>query len=425
MQPVVFGINHTTAPLALRERLAVADDQLPQLLSALQAESGINEAVVLSTCNRTELCLVASDAMISALPAWLAQWRQLNMGQLQPALYCHQGEAAAQHLMRVACGLDSMVLGEPQILGQLKQAYSQAREQGSVGPLLERLLQQTFAAAKQVRSETSIGASAVSVAYAAVQLARQIFPALPPLKVLMVGAGDTSELVARHLYEQGVRQLTVVNRTLARGRELAERFGGHALPLTELPSALLQADVVICSTASPLPVVGVGAVERALKARKRQPMLLIDLAVPRDIEAEVADLDDAFLYTVDDLQTIVASNMAGRQQAAAQAEAMIQVRAGEFKRWLARRPLTGPIADYRNEAERLRDQAIQRALRQLDNGQEAAAVISELAHRLTNQLTHAPTKALHDTAASGDQQALEHLHNLLRPSSANTPGDAP
>ncbi len=423
MQPVVLGINHTTAPLALRERLAVADEQLPLLLGALQAENGIAEVVVLSTCNRTEFCLVANEAMIAALPAWLARWRQLNLSQLQPVLYCHQGEAAAQHLMRVACGLDSMVLGEPQILGQLKQAYSRAREQGAIGPLLERLLQQTFAAAKQVRSETSIGAAAVSVAYAAVQLARQIFPALAPLKVLLVGAGDTSELVARHLYEQGVRQLTVVNRTLGRGRQLAERFAGHALPLNELPNALLHADVVICSTASPVPVVGVGAVERALKARKRQPMLLVDLAVPRDIEAEVAELDDAFLYTVDDLQAIVAGNLAGRQQAATQAEAMIRVRAADFSRWLALRALTGPIADYRNEAERLRDQAISRALRQLEGGQPAATVISELAHRLTNQLTHAPTKALHGAAASGDQDALERLHTLLTGSPANTPGD--
>lgn len=413
MQPLVIGINHTTAPVALRERLAFADEETPAVLAALLGEPQIGEAVALSTCNRTEFYLLAEPQFGDEAAAWLARWRELDDPALSSALYCHQGDAAVVHLMRVACGLDSMVLGEPQILGQVKQAYAVARGLGCVKGMLERWFQNTFAVAKQVRSDTGIGAAAVSVAYAAVQLARQIFPTLAELRVLLVGAGDTSELVARHLYEQGVRQLTVVNRTFTRGEELASRFGGRALPFSELPQALETSDMVISSTASPLPVVGAGAVARALKIRKRQPMLLVDLAVPRDIEAEVGELDDAFLYTVDDLQSIVASNMAGRQQAAELANQMIRAQANDFNRWLTARAAIAPIASYRDEAARLRDQAVERALRQLDGGMAAADVVRELGHRLTNQLTHAPTRALHASAADGDWSIFELLRRAL------------
>lgn len=413
MQPIVIGINHTTAPVALRERLAFAEDEAPAVLAALLREPEVAEAVVLSTCNRTEFYLLAEPAFGDNACRWLGRWRQLDAVQLQPAIYCHQGLAAVTHLMRVACGLDSMVLGEPQILGQVKQAFAVARRQGAVRSILQRLFQQSFTAAKQVRSDTRIGVAAVSVAYAAVQLARQIFPALAPLKVLLIGAGETSELVARHLHEQGVTRLMVANRTFSRGQELARRFGGEALLLSDLPRALERADMVISSTASPLPVVGVGAVERALKLRKRQPMLLVDLAVPRDIEAEVTDLDDAYLYTVDDLQSIVADNLAGRQQAAEVAAAMVDEQAATFFRWLGARSAAQPISGYRDDALRLRDAAVERALRQLSSGEDSEAVVRELAQRLTNQLIHAPTRALHDAAAGGDWQTFDLLRRTL------------
>lgn len=413
MQPWVIGINHTTAPVALRERLAFAGEEAIRVLQALIAEDTVDEAVVLSTCNRTEFYLNADADFGARADAWLAAWRSLESEALSPALYRLSDVAAVEHLMRVASGLDSMVLGEPQILGQVKQAFALAQEQGTVKSILSRLFQQAFAVAKQVRSETEIGVAAVSVAFAAVQLARQIFPSLAPLQALIIGAGETSELVARHLHEQGVTKMVVANRTFSRAETLAAEFGGRAVQLADIPHVLEKTDIVISSTASPLPMVGVGAVERALKARKRQPMLLVDLAVPRDIEAEVGDLDDAFLYTVDDLQSIVARNVANRQDAARVAAGMVQEQAQRFSAWLAARSVSASIAAFREDAARQRDEAVQRAMQQLQGGVAAAAVIEELAHRLTNRLTHAPTRALNTLAASGDWRQFDALLDAL------------
>ncbi|CAM3764724.1 glutamyl-tRNA reductase [Rheinheimera salexigens] len=403
-----LGINHKTAPVALREKVAFAPEQVPMALRELTTMTSILDAVVLSTCNRTELYFSGSQTQAEQVIAWLAKFHQLDAAELQPHLYLHQDNAAAIHLMQVASGLDSLVLGEPQIFGQVKQAYNQARNAGTINPQFERLFQKTFAVAKQVRTETDIGANAVSVAFAAVSLARQIFGSLSKVKVLLIGAGETIELVARHLQEHGAEQLTVANRTYERAVNLAEQFNAQAITLAQVPPHLAQADIVISSTASTLPIVGKGMVEQALKIRRHKPMFLVDLAVPRDIESQVADLEDAYLYTVDDLQSIVAQNMNNRQQAAEQAKQMIVIGADEFAQWLALQGNVDWVRDYRQGCEQIRAELLAKAVNQLATGQDAEKVLAELSHKLSNRLMHSPTKAirqlLQDQALS--QQSL-------------------
>lgn len=408
-----LGINHKTAPVALREKVAFAPEQVPEALRELTTLANISDAVVLSTCNRTELYFNGSTAQAEQVIGWLAKFHQLDAADLQPHLYLHQDNAAAIHLMQVASGLDSLVLGEPQIFGQVKQAYSQARNAGTINPQFERLFQKTFAVAKQVRTETDIGANAVSVAFAAVSLARQIFGSLSKVKVLLIGAGETIELVAKHLQEHGAAQLTVANRTYERAVNLAKQFDAHAITLAQVPSHLGKADIVISSTASTLPIVGKGMVEQALKTRRHKPMFLVDLAVPRDIESQVADLEDAYLYTVDDLQSIVAQNLNNRQQAAEQAKQIINVGANEFAQWLALQGNVDWVRDYRQGCEQIRADLLAKAIHQLAAGQDAEKVLAELSHKLSNRLMHSPTKAirqlLQDQALS--QQSL--INTLL------------
>ena len=325
-----LGINHKTAPVGLREKVAFAPEQVHEALRELATATAVTDAVILSTCNRTELYFNGTNNQAEHVIAWLAQFHQLKVNELQPHLYLHYDRLAAEHLMRVAAGLDSLVLGEPQILGQVKQAYNQSRQAGTINPHFERLFQKTFAVAKDVRTNTDIGANAVSVAFAAVSLARQIFGKLEKVQVLLIGAGETIELVARHLAEQGAKELTVANRTYERAVLLAEQFNAKVITLSQVPMQLPQADIVISSTASTLPIVGKGMVEQALKKRRHKPMFLVDLAVPRDIEQQVAELEDAYLYTVDDLQSIVAQNVSSRQQAAEQAGVIIRQGADDF-----------------------------------------------------------------------------------------------
>ncbi len=294
---LALGINHKTASLDLREKVAFTPEALDAALRAGLREAGLSELAILSTCNRTEFYAQLSAESGAALMGWLARHRHLALDEIAGSIYQYENEEAVRHMMRVAAGLDSMVLGEPQILGQMKTAYMQAAAAGSLGPALERLFQATFAAAKQIRTETAIGAHPVSVGFAAVRLARQIFANLQDSEALLIGAGEMIELVGKHLFEQGVTKITVANRTLARGLELARQFDGRAVSLEEIPDALARADIVISSTASPLPILGKGMVERALKKRRHRPIFMVDIAVPRDIEPEVAELGDVYLYT--------------------------------------------------------------------------------------------------------------------------------
>ncbi|WP_243695499.1 glutamyl-tRNA reductase [Rheinheimera sp. D18] len=408
-----LGINHKTAPVALREQVAFAPEQLPEALRELTTLTSISDAVILSTCNRTELYFSGSTAQAEQVIAWLAQFHNVNGNELQPHLYLHQDNAAAEHLMQVASGLDSLVLGEPQIFGQVKQAYSQARNAGTVNPLFERLFQKTFAVAKQVRTDTEIGANAVSVAFAAVSLAKQIFGNLSKVRVLLIGAGETIELVAKHLQEQGAGSLVVANRTYERAVLLAQQFNAAAITLAQVPFQLAEADIVISSTASTLPIVGKGMVEQALKQRKHKPMFLVDLAVPRDIEQQVAELEDAYLYTVDDLQSIVEQNMSNRQQAAEQARSIITVGVAEFSQWLTLQGSVDWVRDYRQRCEQVRAELLAKALNQLSAGQDAEKVLTELSTKLSNRLMHSPTKAIRQLCQDDELSKPTMIDTLL------------
>lgn len=407
-----LGVNHKTASVALREQVAFTPEQLHQALPALREQTGVAEAVILSTCNRTELyCHGATST--DMLLGWLAGYHRIPLEQLREHCYAYQDDAAIEHLMAVASGLDSLVLGEPQILGQVKQAYQFARNQASVGTVMERLFQSTFRVAKTVRSETRVGENAVSVAFAAVNLARQIFAELPQSRVLLVGAGDTAELVAQHLTEHGVQQLMVANRTLERAQVVANRFQGQAHTLGELPELLPQADIVISSTASPLPIVGKGLIEKALKERKRRPILLIDLAVPRDIEEQVNELDGAYLYTVDDLQGIITENLRNREEAAEEAKVIIAEHTEAFSAWLRQLDHVDVIRDYRQRVQQMAQEQLQRAQNQLTSGKSPEAVLQELTQRLTNQFLHQPTQLMREAGAAGDDLTLAVFQRLI------------
>ncbi|TVP52358.1 MAG: glutamyl-tRNA reductase, partial [Halomonas sp.] len=343
------------------------------------------------------------------------RFHNLRVDELARCAYHYLDNDAARHLMRVAVGLDSMVLGEPQILGQLKDAYQQARQSKGLGGELERLFQHTFAVAKQVRTETGIGKNPVSVAYAAVSMASRIFDDFSRSRALLIGAGETIELVARHLHEAGVRQLTVANRTRERAELLAGPLGGTAITLQEIPDALEYADIVISSTAAPLPILGKGMVERALKKRRHRPVFMVDIAVPRDIEPEVGELADVFLYTVDDLEEVIQENRRHRQVAADQAESLIEHGVGSWQHERRIRNGGELIRDYRHHGEVLRDLSRDQALERLARGEDPAKVIERLAHQLTNRLLHQPTQAIRDAASQEHHELLNAAPRLLLP----------
>jgi glutamyl-tRNA reductase len=413
MSLLALGINHNTASVALRERVAFGPDCIDHALRELAAQPGVSEAVIVSTCNRTELYCALEQGHGEQVAQWLQQYHGLDNAEVDKAIYQHHDEEAVRHLMRVACGLDSLVLGEPQILGQIKQSYAHAQQAEVLKGSLERLFQKAFSVAKRVRTDTEIGASAVSVAFAAVSLARRIFSDLSQTKVLLVGAGETIELVARHLREQNVRQMMVANRTLQRAHTLAEEFGAQVMTLEEIPDYLHEADIVITSTASPLPIIGKGMVERALKARRFRPMFLVDIAVPRDIEAQVDDLPDAYLYTVDDLQGIIEQNLETRKRAATQAEVIVLEERDEFMDWYRSLHAVDLIRDYRAQAQQYAEEELTRALQALAQGESPEAAARALTHRLTNKLIHAPTQALRQAGASGDREQLIQLRQVL------------
>lgn len=410
---LALGINHKTASLDLREKVAFTPEAMTVALRDAVREAGVNELAILSTCNRTEFYGFLPEKQGEALLAWLGRHHQISLSEISASIYQYENEEAVRHMMRVAAGLDSMVLGEPQILGQMKTAYSQAAEAGTLGPELERLFQTTFSAAKQIRTDTSIGANPVSVGFAAVMLARQIFADLAQSEALLIGAGETIELVGKHLYEQGVTKITVANRTLSRGLELAQQFGGRAITLEEIPDALVHADIVIASTASPLPILGKGMVERALKKRRHKPIFMVDIAVPRDIEPEVAELQDVYLYSVDDLQSVIEENMRSRQEAAIAAEAIVSSRATQFMAQKREQSAFSTLTAYRQQVEELREQEVQRALASIRKGADAAETLERLSRTLTNKLLHAPSVALKKAAADGEFDKLGWAAQLL------------
>ena len=415
MTLLALGINHKTAPVSLRERVTFSPDTLDQALDSLLAQPMVQGGVVLSTCNRTELYLSVEeqDNLQEALIRWLCEYHNLNEEELRSSLYWHQDNDAVSHLMRVASGLDSLVLGEPQILGQVKKAFADSQKGHLNASALERMFQKSFSVAKRVRTETDIGASAVSVAFAACTLARQIFESLSTVTVLLVGAGETIELGARHLREHKVKKMIIANRTRERAQVLADEVGAEVISLSDIDARLQDADIIISSTASPLPIIGKGMVERALKNRRNQPMLLVDIAVPRDVEPEVGKLSNAYLYSVDDLQSIISHNLAQRKAAAVEAETIVEQETSEFMAWLRAQSASDTIREYRSQSEQVRDELTAKALAALQQGGDAQAIMQDLAWKLTNRLIHAPTKSLQQAARDGDSERLNILRNSL------------
>lgn len=410
----VLGINHQTAPVDIREKMAFNREQLPAALAALARLPEVDEAVVLSTCNRTEIYCASQGASPTAVLDWLARARAKDDPGVRERFYAHEERDVVRHLLRVACGLDSLVLGEPQILGQLKDAYDDARHAQTVGPVLHRLFQYAFQVAKQVRTETAIGANAVSVAYAAVSLARQIFGDLSKHTALLIGAGETIELAAHYLGDRKLGRLIVANRTQARAQELAARHRGYAIALADIPAHLGEADIVISSTASTEPVLTRAMVEEAFKGRRHKPVFMVDIAVPRDIEADVRALDDIYLYTVDDLEHVIAENRASREQAAADAEEIVDARAQMFLDQLQALDAVPAIHALRRHGERERDQALEQAMRMLAAGKSADEVVAWLAATLTNRLLHAPTAGLRQAAGEGNADMVRALREIYR-----------
>jgi glutamyl-tRNA reductase len=422
VQLLTLGLNHQTAPLALRERVAFVPEEVSRTIARLRdrlagRDAGrLTEAAIVSTCNRTELyCAVEEpDAATQALTDFIATEKRLAADELRRASYVLPQANAVRHAFRVASGLDSMVLGEPQILGQMKQAERLAREAGGLGLLLNHLFQRTFAVAKEVRTTTDIGTQSVSMAAAAVRTAERIFGALGDSHILFVGAGEMIELVATHFAARHPKSIVVANRTVERAQALASKLHGHPMRLAELPEAIARFDIVVSCTASTLPIIGLGMVERAIRSRRHRPMFIVDLAVPRDVEPEVARLDDVYVYTVDDLGRIVASGAETRQAAVAQAEAIIESRVRDFEAWLKTRAAVPLIQGLRERADALRDKELERAKRLLARGEPPEAVIEHLARALTNKFLHAPVAALHQAGNEDDDDRARLIALLAR-----------
>jgi glutamyl-tRNA reductase len=415
MQLFAFGINHLTAPLVVREQIAFNIDAMEPALRDLVGQGAAKEATILSTCNRTEVyCSTHKPAQIIN---WLASYHELQPREIEPYLYTLPHEQAVKHAFRVASGLDSMVLGEPQILGQMKQAVRYAEQAGTLGFLLHKLFQRTFSVAKDVRTQTEIGSNLISMAAAAVKLAERIFPSIAEQSVLLIGAGEMIELNAVHFAAKLPKHITVANRTLERAQVLARRISGHAITLSELPEQLAQHDIIVTSTASPLPILGKGMVERALKARKHRPLFIVDLAVPRDVEAEVAELDDVFLYTIDDLAEVVRDGLDARQGAVKEAEVIINSGVVDFIHWMESREVVPTIRALRDHAERQRRHEMEKALRLLTKGEEPEKVLESLSNALTNKFLHAPTHALNHVQVEEREAFLDMVHRIyhMRP----------
>jgi len=412
-----LGINHLTAPVDIREKVAFAPEQMRQALHQLQDIPAVNESVIVSTCNRTEIYCDTSSDCSDTIVHWLTAHHGINEQGLVPYIYQHCDEDVARHLFRVASGLDSMVLGEPQILGQLKESYEQARGGNSVNSILDRLFQHSFSVAKRVRTDTEIGANPVSVAFAAVSLSKQIFGKLDESHALLIGAGETIELVSRHLKSQQIGSMTIANRSIERASLLADQIGADAVQINAVPEQLVRADIVISSTASQLPILGKGATESALKRRKHRPIFMVDLAVPRDIEPEVGSLQDIYLYTVDDLKTVVDENLRGREVAAEAALEIINLEVTMFDQWLKTHQSADHIRQLRDSADLVKQQAIEKALTQLKQAGDPEKVIQKIANDITNKLMHKPTLEMRKALQTDDQERIKLLKSLITPDS--------
>lgn len=415
MRFFALGVNHTTASVALREQVAFVAEQLPLALKDACIQCQLDDLVIVSTCNRTELYVMTSEP--SVVSQWLARSRQVPMTELEPHLYLHQDQVAMHHLIRVCSGLDSMMLGEPQIFGQIKQSLAVSRQNGTVGHGLGRLFEQAFTAAKRVRSETSVGSQAVSLGYAVVQVARQMFADLRQTTALLVAAGDMNRLIGLHLAEQGVGRILICNRSLERAEalaaELRARVPVEVWPFAQLEQALIEADLVSSCTGSLHLVIDQPTMRRVMKKRRYHSQLLIDLAVPRDIDKSVAELDEVYLYSIDDLQHVISENLAQRRQAAVEAEALVIQLAAEWSRGQQVRQVAPQIAQYRQQAEQLRQMELQKALQQLAQGQPAEQVLQRLSQNLTAKLIHAPSQLIRTVAQSEGGEALPMVLDIL------------
>lgn len=417
---IALGINHKTANVALRERVAFAPEQMAEALQDVLRDAKLAEAVILSTCNRTEMFVIDhGEGTVDAgeseqrLLAWLASYHHIPAADLNDCYYSFQDQQALRHMIQVASGLDSMVMGEPQIFGQIKSAFAVAQEAESVGGELSRIFPHVFTVAKKVRTDTAIGKNPVSVAFAAASLSRHIFSDLGKVRALLIGAGETIELVARHLSENGVKDIVVANRTLGRARELAERFGAEAVLLSEIPEQLVRSDIVISSTASQLPILGKGAVEHALKLRKHRPILMVDIAVPRDIEEQVGELSDVYLYTVDDLTDIIDENKRNRESEALKAEELIEQGIENYLQKLRSLDVVATLKTYRSRSELIRDAELDKALKLLAKGEDAEQVLTIMARNLTNKFMHQPSIEMKKAGASGREELIGWAHELF------------
>ncbi len=415
MALITLGINHRTAPVELREQVAFAKTRLAGALQQLTALPGVSEAAILSTCNRTEVYCAGTSNAAQPVTDWLSQYHNIDAKLIMPHLYTYPDADAVRHILRVAGGLDSLILGEPQILGQVKQAYQEATQAGTLDQLLTRLFQHTFSVAKQIRTDTSIGESPVSVAFASVSLAKQIFSDFDQHTALLIGAGETIELTARHLREQGLGKMIIANRTQKHAHQLAVRYNGYGIGLDEIPEHLAEADIVISSTASDKTILDYNIVKKALSKRKHRPVFMVDIAVPRDIDSNVRKLDDVYLYTVDDLQEVIQENLQSRQQAAEQAEEIIDVQVGRFMAWLRSQSAVTRILTLRSQAEQQRDQILKQARRQLTAGKTPEEVMQYVAHTLTNKLIHEPTKRLRQAGEDNREDLMDALMEIFKP----------
>ena len=413
MSLIALSINHRTAPVELREQVAITGERITDALHDLVALPAVNEAAILSTCNRTELYCGLQDNRIDALTDWLAHFHRLKPDVIRPHIYSYPNDDAVRHLLRVAGGLDSMILGEPQILGQMKNAWQAATDAGTLDITLGRLFQHTFSVAKQIRTDTTIGESPVSIAFAAVSLARQIFSDFDQRTALLIGAGETIELTARHLHDQHLGRLTVANRTPENAHNLAANFNGYGIGLDEIPAHLAEADIVISATSGNKAILDKAMVKAALKGRKHRPVFMVDIAVPRDIDPAVAELEDIYLYTVDDLQEVIQENLKSRQQAARQAEDIIDVQVGRFMVWLRGQDAVASIRNYRLLAEQQRDEVLDKARQMLGSGKDPQQALDFLARTLTNKLAHGPSVHIRQAAESGDTALMQAALKLF------------
>ncbi len=413
MNLLIVGINHNSAPVELREKVAFTPEQMPNALDSIVERAGLNETAILSTCNRTEVIAVSDNSNAAAVVGWLADYHKLGQADLDESIYIKEGQEAVHHALRVASGLDSMVVGETQILGQFKECFDTARRIGSLGPELDHLAQTAFRIAKRVRTETAIGESSVSVASTAVTLASQLFTDLGNCNVLLIGAGDTSRLVGEHMHAAGVRNIVIANRTLDNAVTLANQFGGEAIDLQSLSLRLPEADIVVASTAAQLPILGKGMAERALKSRKHKPILMVDLAVPRDIEPEVAELRDIYLYSVDDLQAIIESNLSSRAEAASEAEDILGNEVAGFRTKQETKKANQVMAQFRETHDEIKQRELDKALSRLQKGDAAEEVMTTLANQLMNKIIHPPSVAIRQATDADDTEALEMIRKLF------------